>query len=91
MTPPPRVVYDCNTLLQALASPDGPSGRAVQLALIGDVQHFVSPDVLTELSDVANRPKVVTKLKLVAERVEEFFAALTAAAILLDGFPEPFG
>jgi putative PIN family toxin of toxin-antitoxin system len=90
MTPPPRVVYDCNTLLQALASPDGPAGRAVQLALDGDVQLFVSPGVLAELSDVASRPRVVAKLKLVVERVEDFFTALGAAAVLLDGFPEPF-
>src|SRR5665213_840140 len=87
---PPRVVFDCNTLLQGLAAASGPAGRCVQLAIDGKVSLFVSPFVVEELHDVTSRPKVIAKLHLVADRVEEFFEAIEISVILLDGFPETF-
>ncbi len=90
MTTSMRVVFDCNTLLQALGSPGGPAGRCVQLAIDGKVDLFVSPAVLEELREVASRPKVIAMLHLVTERVQEFFEAIEIAATVLTGFPEPF-
>lgn len=90
MTVATRAVFDCNTFLQALSSPDGPAGRCVQLAFDQSVNLFVSPSVLEELREVTVRPKVIAKLHLVADRVDEFVSAVEAAATLLDGFPEPF-
>jgi predicted nucleic acid-binding protein len=58
MTAPLRVVFDCNIFLQAIASPDGPAGRCVQLAIDGLVDLFLSPTVLVELRDVASRSGV---------------------------------
>ena len=85
-----RVVFDCNTLIQGLASPVGAAGRCVQLAFGGRVQLFISPFVLEELRDVASRPKVIRKLKFTPERVEEFLEAVQLAATALTGFSEPF-
>jgi putative PIN family toxin of toxin-antitoxin system len=90
MTAPPRAVFDCNTFLQALAAPEGPAGRCVQLALEGKVSLFISPFVLEELGEVARRPKVVAKLHRVADRIEAFLEAIEIAATLLTGFPEDF-
>ena len=90
MTTGTRVVFDCNTFLQALGSPEGPAGRCMQLAIDGNVNLFVSPLVLAELRDVASRPKVIEKLHLIADRVEAFFEVIEIAATLLDGFPETF-
>jgi putative PIN family toxin of toxin-antitoxin system len=90
MTTGARVVFDCNTFLQALAAPDGPAGKCVQLAIERKVDLFVSRAVIGELRDVTGRPKVVAKLRLVTERVEEFFATIEIAATLLEGFPEVF-
>jgi putative PIN family toxin of toxin-antitoxin system len=90
MTAPARVVFDCSTFLQALASPRGPAGRCVQLAIEGKVNLFISPYVLEELREVTSRPKVIVQLRLVTNRVEEFFEAVEIAATLLDGFPEVF-
>ena len=59
-----KVVFDCNVLLQAIASPGGPAGRCVQLALDGGVQLFVSELILAELLDVASRPNVASKLMM---------------------------
>jgi putative PIN family toxin of toxin-antitoxin system len=90
MTAATRVVFDCNTYLQALAAPEGPAGECVELAISGKVSLFISPTVLEELREVTGRPKVIAKLHLVTERVEEFFEAIEIAATLLADFPEDF-
>ena len=61
MTTGTRVVYDCNTFLQALASPQGPAGRCMQFAIDRKVNLFISPVVIAELRDVTSRPKVIAK------------------------------
>ena len=90
MTATTRVVFDCNTFVQALAAPEGPAGQCVQLAIEGKVSLFISPSVLGELREVTSRPKVIAKLHLVTERMEDFFETLEIAATLLAGFPEVF-
>src|SRR4051812_578917 len=90
MTEVPRVVIDCNTFLQALASPEGPAGECVELAMQAKVRLFISPHVLAELREVSARPQVVRKMHLVPERVEDFLEALGRAATLLEGFPVEF-
>ncbi len=90
MISPAQVVFDCNTLLQALASPDGPAGRCVQLAIDGKLDLFLSPIVLDELRDVASRPKVIAKLQLTPNRTQEFIEVVEAKATVLAGFPETF-
>jgi putative PIN family toxin of toxin-antitoxin system len=83
-----RVVYDCNTLLQALGSPRGPAGTCVQLAFDSKVKLFLSPTVLSELREAVSRPKVVLKLKLRTDRVDRFFSALEKTGTVLHGFAE---
>src|SRR6266478_1620645 len=90
MTTGTRVVFDCNTYVQALRSPAGPAGRCVQLAFEGKLHLFVSPTVLEELRDVTSRQKVIAQLQLVRGRVEEFIEAIEIAATLLEGFAETF-
>jgi putative PIN family toxin of toxin-antitoxin system len=85
-----RVVFDCNTFLQALAAPEGPAGRCIQLAINGTVSLYISPPVLEELRDVTSRPKVIKKLRLVSGRVDDFIETIEIAATLLEGFPELF-
>lgn len=58
MSIPTPVVFDCNTFLQALALPDCPAGKCVQLVIDGRVDFYVSPTVLEEFADVASRPRV---------------------------------
>ena len=90
MTTGARVVFDCNTFLQALSSPEGPAGHCVRLAIGGMISLFVSSRVLEELREVTGRPRVIAKLHLVADRVVEFLDTIEIAATLLDGFPEVF-
>jgi putative PIN family toxin of toxin-antitoxin system len=89
MSDQPKVVFDCNTFLQAMAAPVGPAGRCVQLAFDQRVSLFASPFVLEELREVASRPKVAAKLQLTATRVDEFIEALELAATILDQFASP--
>jgi putative PIN family toxin of toxin-antitoxin system len=90
MTIATRVVFDCNTFLQALAAPEGPAGECVQFAIDGKVSLFVSPYVVGELREVTGRPKVVAKLGLVADRVEEFYEIIEITATILVDIPELF-
>jgi putative PIN family toxin of toxin-antitoxin system len=85
-----RLVFDCNVLLQALASPDGSAGRCFQSVLDGVFELFLSPAVLEELRDVTGRPKVAAKLRLTAARVERFLETLERVATIIDGFAMPF-
>ena len=87
MNDPARVVFDCNTLLQALSSPRGPAGRCMQLAIDGKVRLFISAAVIAELRGVANRPKLIVKLKLTPERVEEFIEVVETSSTLLEEIP----
>jgi len=85
-----RAVFDCNVLLQALAAPDGPAGRCVQLALGRRIELVISPRVLAELTEVAARPRVATKLRLTPELVMAFITALELVAVSVDSVPEQF-
>ena len=85
-----RAVFDCNTLLQALASPRGPAGECIQIAIEGEIRLFISTFVVDELRDVTSRPTVVRKLRLIPERVNEFIRAIEFVGTFLDVFPEPF-
>lgn len=85
-----RVVFDCNTFLQALASPGGASGECFRLAAAGKIQLFVSPAVVAELQEVSARPKVVRQLKLTQTTIDEFIQTIHAIATSLAGFDERF-
>jgi uncharacterized protein len=54
----PRVVFDCNVLLQAAAREKGVAAKCLNLAESGRVQLVVSRAVLTEVEDVLNRPEI---------------------------------
>jgi putative PIN family toxin of toxin-antitoxin system len=54
----PRVVFDCNVLLQAAARQKSVAASCLALADKGLIQLAVSEDVLLEIEDVLNRPEV---------------------------------
>lgn len=58
MAKKPRVVFDCNVLLQAAARQTSVAANCLTLAEEGLVQLFVSNEVLLEIEDVLNRPEV---------------------------------
>ena len=54
----PRVVFDCNVLLQAAARQTSVAAGCLTLAEKGLVQLFVSKEVLLEIEEVLNRPEI---------------------------------
>jgi putative PIN family toxin of toxin-antitoxin system len=80
----PRVVFDCNVMVQAVANEEGASGRAVGLLGRNQIHVFVSRAILKELRDVLNYPSVRRKLPaLTDERIEQFLWQLIFRAVLL--------
>jgi putative PIN family toxin of toxin-antitoxin system len=87
----PRVVFDCNVLVQAAGNGDGPSGVALRLLEENRIEVFVSRAVLRELRAVLNYPSVRQKLrKLDDDRVEAFVQRLAFRATLLRSVPHVF-
>ncbi len=66
-------VFDCNILLQAVARKTGPAAACLRLAEESFVHLHLSEEILTELSQVLNRPKIRTRYpELADEDVAEF-------------------
>lgn len=82
----PRVVFDCNTVLQGAARQAGPAAACLKLVETEQVRLCLSPQILTEMRDVLLRPKLQRKFPaLTPERVEAILAALQEKS---EGFPE---
>ena len=73
MAKKPRVVFDCNVLLQAAARHKSPAARCLTLAEKGLVQLFVSKEVLFEIEDVLNRPEVRTHFPDLSDEIAGAF------------------
>lgn len=58
MPPEPKVVFDCNILVQAFLSASGPAASCIRLVENGVVTLLLSAEILSELGEVLNRPKL---------------------------------
>lgn len=93
MTDParPRVVFDCNVLVQAVSNANGPSGRCLQLLEQSKVEVFISRALLKELRAVLAYPSVREKLRgLDDQRIEAFVQRLAFRATLIRNVPHVF-
>jgi putative PIN family toxin of toxin-antitoxin system len=80
----PRVVFDCNVLVQAISNETGPAGQALALLQQNRIEVYVSRTVLKELRSVFRYPSVRTKFPdLDDQRIEMFIKKLTFRATLL--------
>jgi putative PIN family toxin of toxin-antitoxin system len=86
----PKVVYDCNVFLQALSNPLGPAGQCLDEAINRRVALYVDTALLEELADVAARPEIRTKLRILPFRVAELMKDLSEIAIFIDEAPDVF-
>lgn len=84
MTDKPRVVFDCNVLLQAAARGQSAAAQCLNLAESGLIQICVSREVLAEAEDVLNRPKIRTHFQdLSDEIVGAFLKRLQKLSVLI--------
>lgn len=88
---PPRVVFDCNVYVQAVANRNSPARKALRLFLEGKATLFVSDAILREVRDVLSRPELRRKLPAINDRiVNALFAKLEAEAVPIINVPEEF-
>ena len=91
MTDKPRVVFDCNVLLQAAAREKSVAAKCLNLAESGLIQICVSREVLTEVEDVLNRPEIRTHFPdLSDEIVGAFLKRLQNLSELVRSVPKKF-
>ncbi len=87
----PRVVFDCVVCLQGAAREAGPAGACFRLMQAEALSACVSRQVLAEIADVLDRPKIRQRFKtLTDERVAAFLQELQARAAFFDPVPEVF-
>src|SRR5262249_13556760 len=85
------VVFDCNVLLQAAARKNSPSATCLRLAEDGLIRVYVSEEILLEVSEVLNRPKVRMRFpELADDIVEEFLEQLKSTAQTIKHIPKRF-
>lgn len=91
MTDKPRVVFDCNVLLQAAAREKSVAAKCLNLAESGLVQICVSREVLAEAEDVLNRPEIRAHFPdLSDEIVGAFLKRLEKLSVLVRPVPKKF-
>jgi putative PIN family toxin of toxin-antitoxin system len=87
----PKVVFDCNVFLQALVNPRGPSGRCKQLVDSGEIELFISEQVMDEVADVLSRPRIRQLAPaLTPEVIGAFIEDIWLKAICLHNVPEEY-
>ena len=86
------VVFDCNILLQAVTRKAGPAAACLRLAEEGFVQLRLSEEILGELLEVLNRPKIRARYpELTDEIVDDFLKRLRSTAEVASEVPKRFG
>lgn len=88
MSERPGVILDCNVLLQAVLSADGPAAACIALAENGVITLLTSPATPAEARDVLNRPEIrALKPALTSTDIAAFVAALAYRADLIRDLP----
>lgn len=91
MTDKPRVVFDCNVLLQAVAREKSVAAKCLNLAESGLIQIRVSREVLAETEDVLNRPKIRAHFPDLSDViVGAFLKRLQQLSVLAHPVPKKF-
>ncbi len=87
----PRVVFDCNVLLQAAARERSVAAKCLNLAESGLIQLFLSREVLAEVEDVLNRPEIRAHFPdLSDEIVGAFLKRLQKLSVFVRLVPKKF-
>ncbi len=91
MTDLPRVVFDCNVLLQAAAREKSVAAKCLNLAESSLIQICLSREVLAEAEDVLNRPEIRAHFPdLSDEIVVAFLKRLQKLSLLIRPVPKKF-
>jgi putative PIN family toxin of toxin-antitoxin system len=87
----PRVVFDCNVLLQAAARERSVAAKCLNLAESGLIEFCLSREVLAEVEDVLNRPEIRARFPdLSDEIIGAFLKRLQKLSMLVRPVPKKF-
>jgi putative PIN family toxin of toxin-antitoxin system len=81
-----RLVYDCNVYLQFLLNHNGAAGQCVSMAMAGNVELFVSPEILLEIQELPQK-KIGLQRGLTQAMVRQFTDELLEHAVLIEIVP----
>jgi putative PIN family toxin of toxin-antitoxin system len=73
MSPSYHVVFDCNIFVQALLNPEGVGGACLELVRRGNINLYVSPEILKEIREVLQRPTVISRFPSLTPDVVDAF------------------
>lgn len=91
MTEKPRVVFDCNVLLQAAAREKSVAAKCLNLVESSLIHLYLSREVLAEVQDVLNRPEIRVHFPdLSDEIVGAFLKRLQKLSVLVRLVPKKF-
>jgi putative PIN family toxin of toxin-antitoxin system len=85
-----RVVFDCNVFFQALISPSGPAGLALDAVVDGKCELFISDFIFEEIKAVTSRPQLAARFRLAPERIDLYIEFITGIATTLAEVPAKF-
>ena len=87
----PAVVFDCNIYIQIVLNPHGTAKRCYDLVDKGEVELFVTQEILEETAEVLSRPKIKKLVPaLTKEMIDEFLEDVASKAIVIKNIPEEF-
>src|SRR5882724_9013726 len=88
---PTRVVFDCNVLVQGIASRNSPARVALQMIFNDQITLFVSKSILEEIQEVLTRPELRHQLPGITEQVvNAFLTKLIEKAVMIANVPEEY-
>ncbi len=86
-----KVVFDCNTFVQALFNPKGFAMRCFQAVKNGEVTLFVSPETLLEIREVLQRPNLISRFPHTSlEQIDAFLEEILSFAVEIKKVPHKF-
>jgi len=86
-----RAVFDCMVFLQGAARKDSPAGICLRLVETGLVDLFLSDDIIDEIRNVLERPRLRQRFRVLTnEFVDQFLAALLARSSTVRAVPRVF-
>jgi putative PIN family toxin of toxin-antitoxin system len=91
LTEKPRVVFDCNVLLQAAARERSVAAKCLNLVETDLIQLFVSREVFAEVEDILNRPEIRAHFPDLSDGiVGAFLKRLKKLSVLVQYVPKKF-
>jgi putative PIN family toxin of toxin-antitoxin system len=81
-----RVVFDCNTLIQAMGYPAGPAGRCMEMVERAEVELCISRRILAEVRDVLTYERIRAMSERMTDAwIDEFMQRMVFRAVLVRG------